>query len=330
METLEVVSSKSIYGEKIKKCVLNLFLSLCLILTWTSSIYATQNLTLILDWFPNVDHLPIYVARHQGYFSQEGLEIKIISPSETADALKLAAAGKVDIAISYEPQTIIAAARGLEIVAFGRLIEHPLTTLLFMKDSGIKVPKDLEGKKIGYTVPGLMDILLEAFAKLNHIEQYTPVNVGFSIVQSLTAAKVDAVMGPFKTYETVEMDHRGYEVAYFELEKWGIPDYDELIFVTSLKNMKKNQAAMLTFKKIVDRAIVYVRANPQKALQSYFAEVLEADRMTETDAFKLTLPYYARDQKMDMERWQKFADFAFKHGLIEDAVDAKKILWPAD
>jgi putative hydroxymethylpyrimidine transport system substrate-binding protein len=310
-----------------KKLISTLFLSVCLILTWTPSIYATQNLTLILDWFPNVDHLPIYVARHQGYFSDEGLEIKIISPSETADALKLAAAGKVDIAISYEPQTIIAAARGLEIVAFGRLIEHPLTTLLFMKDSGIKVPKDLEGKKIGYTVPGLMDILLEAFAKLNHIEQYTPVNVGFSIVQSLTAGKVDAVMGPFKTYETVEMDHRGYEVAYFELEKWGIPDYDELVFVTSTKTMKKHRAALAAFKKIIDRAIVYVRANPQKALQSYFAEVPEADRRTETDAFKLTLPYYAHDQKIDVERWQQFADFAFKYGLIEKAVDAKTVLW---
>ena len=312
-----------------KKILSYLILSVCLILTWSSPIHATQTFTLILDWFPNVDHLPIYVARHQGYFSQEGMEIKIISPSETADALKLAAAGQVDIAISYEPQTIIAAARGLEIMAFGRLIEHPLTTLLFMKDSGIKVPKDLEGKKIGYTVPGLMDILLEAFAKVNHIEQYTPVNVGFAIVQSLTAGKVDAVMGPFKTYETVTMDHRGYEVAYFELEKWGIPDYDELIFVTSLKNMKKNQAALMTFKKIVDRAIAYVRANPQKALQYYFEEVPEADRRTETDAFKLTLPYYAHDQKIDVDRWQQFADFAFKHRLIERAVDVKTVLWLA-
>ena len=312
-----------------KKIILYLFLSVCLILTWTSSIYATQNFTLILDWFPNVDHLPIYVARHQGYFSQESMEIKIISPSETADALKLAAAGKVDIAISYEPQTIIAAARGLEVVAFGRLIEHPLTTLLFMKDKGIKVPKDLEGKKIGYTVPGLMDILLEAFAKLNHIEQYTPVNVGFSIVQSLTAGKVDAVMGPFKTYETVTMTNRGYEVGYFELEKWGIPDYDELIFVTSKKSMKKNHAALTTFKKTIDRAIAYVRANPQKALRYYLEEVPEADRRTETDAFKLTLPYYAHEQKIDADRWQHFADFAFKYGLIEKAVDVKSILWSA-
>ena len=316
--------------KKMKKIIFYLFLSVCFIITWTSTTYATQTLTLILDWFPNVDHLPIYVARHQGYFAQEGLEINIISPSETADSLKLAAAGKVDIAISYEPQTIIAAARGLDVVTFGRLIEHPLTTLLFMKDKGIKAPKDLEGKKIGYTVPGLMDVLLEAFAKLNHIEQYTPVNVGFAIVQSLTAGKVDAVMGPFKTYETVTMAHKGYKVEYFELEKWGIPDYDELIFVTSLKTMKKNQAALMTFKKVVDRAIVYVRANPQKALRHYFEEVAEADRRIESDAFKLTLPYYAHDQRMDVERWQRFADFALEYGLIDRAVDVKTILWSTD
>jgi putative hydroxymethylpyrimidine transport system substrate-binding protein len=87
---------------------------------------------------------------------------------------------------------------------------------------------------------------------------------------------------------------------------------------------------MATFKKIVDRAIVYVRANPQKALQYYFEEVPEADRMTETDAFKLTMPYYAHDQNIDVKRWQQFADFAFKYGLIEKAVNVRKILWSAD
>ena len=298
--------------------------------TGVSYVYAVQKFTLMLDWFPNVDHLPIYVARTQGFFAEEKLEIKILSPSETSDAIKLAASGNVDIAISYEPQTIIAAARGLEIVAFGRLIEHPLTTLLFLKGRGIETPKDLEGKKIGYTVPGLMDVLLDAFAKVNGIQQYSAINVGFSIVQSLTAGKVDAVMGPFKTYETVTLAQKGYEVGYFELEKWGIPDYDELIFVTGNKAMKKNQAAMLKFGRSVDRAIRYVRANPANALEQYFKQVPEADRRTESDAFELTLPYYAHRQNMDVERWQQFADFAFKYGLIEKPVDVQSVLWSAD
>jgi putative hydroxymethylpyrimidine transport system substrate-binding protein len=310
----------------IKKFII-ILISLLIFSASGSWIYAEHKFTLMLDWFPNVDHLPIYVARHQGFFADEKIEIKILSPSETSDALKLAAAGNVDIAVSYEPQTIIAAARGLDIVAFGRLIEHPLTTLLFLKGKGIETPQDLEGKKIGYTVPGLMDVLLDAFAKLNGIQQYSSINVGFSIVQSLTAGKVDAVMGPFKTYETVTMAHKGYEVGYFELEKWGIPDYDELIFVTSNKAMKKSQAGLTRFSRVVDRAIDYVRANPEKALELYFKEVPEADRKTETDAFKLTLPYYAHSQKMDVTRWQQFADFAFKYDLIEKPVDVKTVLW---
>lgn len=302
-------------------------LLLFLAILWVPSVHGAQKFTLILDWFPNIDHLPIYVAQQQGFFSEEGLEIEIISPSETSDGLKLAASDNVDIAISYEPQTIIAAARGLEVVVFGRLIEHPLTTLLFLKDHGIADPSDLEGKKIGYTVPGLMDVLLDAFAQLNGIQQYEAINVGFAIVQSLTAGKVDAVMGPFKTYETVAMAHKGYEVGYFELEKWGIPDYDELVFLTSKKSMKKHQAKLAAFSSVVNKAIVYLRQNPEEALQAYFKEVPEADRKTETDAFKLTLPYYASHQKIEVQRWQQFSDFALKYGLIDKKVDVRDVLW---
>ena len=288
---------------------------------------AAQKLTLILDWFPNVDHLPIYVARQQGFFAEEGLEIEVISPSETSDGLKMAAAGRVDMAVSYEPQTIIAAARGLKVSVIGRLIEHPLTTLLFLKGKGIEAPGDLTGKKIGYTVPGLMDVLLKAFARVNDIGEYTAINVGFAIVQSLTAGKVDAVMGPFKTYETVTMAHRGYDVGYFELEKWGIPDYDELIFITSKKSLEKNRTAMAAFRLAIGRAVRWLRQNPQKALTDYFEQVPQADRKTEIDAFNLTLPYYASNQKMSADRWQKFADFALKYGLIDKEVDVRSILW---
>jgi putative hydroxymethylpyrimidine transport system substrate-binding protein len=288
---------------------------------------AAQKLTLILDWFPNVDHLPIYVAHHRGFFAEEGLEIEIISPSETSDALKLAASGQVDLAVSYEPQTIIAAARGLDVVVIGRLIEHPLTTLLFLKDRGINLPRDLEGKKIGYTVPGLMDVLLDAFTRLNGIQQYEKINVGFAIVQSLTAGKVDAVMGPFKTYETVTMAQKGYAVGYFELEKWGIPDYDELIFVSSKKTLKNNQASLGAFQRAVGRAIAYTRQNPEVALKGYLLQVPEADSNIETAAFHLTLPYYATGQQLDVKRWQQFADFAMQYGLVEKKVDVTDILW---
>ncbi len=304
-----------------------LFLLAILVILFTSpALFAGQKLTLMLDWFPNIDHLPIYVAQQQNFFAENNLEVKIISPSDTSDALKLAASGNVDIAISYEPQTVMASARGIRIIAFGRLIEHPLTTLLFLKNHGIEKPADLEGKTIGYTVPGLMDVMMKAFAKINGINNYTAINVGFTIIPSLVAGKVDAVMGPFKTYETVIMNNKGYQAEFFELEKFGIPDYDELIFVCSEKTLKKKEEALRTFSQIIDRSIKYIRANPVKALEHYFKALPEADKKLETDAFRLTKPYYAHSQKPDIRRWQLFCDFAHQYRLVKNRVDANKLL----
>jgi putative hydroxymethylpyrimidine transport system substrate-binding protein len=302
-----------------------------LVVCGPGAVRALQPITLMLDWFPNIDHLPIYVAREKGFFASEGVYVKVVSPSETSDALKLAAADQIQMAVSYAPQTIIAAATEVRVTAVGRLIEHPLTTLLFLQDAGIQRPQDLNGKRIGYTVPGLMDVLLQAFAKINGIEQYTPINVGFAIAQSLTAGKVDAVMGPFKTYETVQMGRRGYATRYFELEQWGIPDYDELVFVCGPKFMQQHPRTVAVFVQAIQKGIRFVRAHPDEALAIYFNAVPEAERAMETDAFRLTEPYYATTQELSVKRWQQFADFALRHGLINQAVDVRRILWnPAE
>jgi len=289
---------------------------------------AGEKITLLLDWFPNVDHLPIYVASQRGYFSEKGISIQIISPSETSDALKLSASGNVDIAIAYEPQVIVGASRGLGIKVIGRLIGHPLTTLLYLNGRGIEKPEDLEGKKIGYTVPGMMDVLTDAFAGINGISGYTPVNVGFSIVQSLTAGKVDAVMGAYKNYETVELRQRGFDARFFALEEWGIPDYDELVFISGKKAAEQKAPLLKLFAEIVQRAIEETRANPEKALEDYFKAIPEAPREMEREAFKLTMPLYAGSQVPDRDAWRKFADFALKFGLIEKEVDVDCLFHP--
>ncbi|WP_300460654.1 ABC transporter substrate-binding protein [Desulfobacula sp.] len=290
------------------------------------SLWAGQKLTLMLDWFPNVDHLPIYVAREMGYFADNQIEVEIISPSETSDALKLAASGHMDLAVSYQPQTIIAAAQGLPVKALAPLVVHPLTTLLFLEDKGIRQPADLSGKKIGYTVPGLMDVLLKAFADINQIKDYTPVNVGFTILPALVSNQVAAVMGPFKTYETVGMAQHGYTAQFFELEKYGIPDYEELIFVCGPQALKNKPAAIRGFVTAIEKALSYTRVNPDKALALYLAAVPQADKKIETQAFELTRPYFADTRDHDPVKWQTFADFALENKLIDTPVDVNTII----
>jgi len=287
---------------------------------------ARDNLTLMLDWFPNVDHLPVYVAQQKGYLAEQGVDLKIISPSETSDALKLAASGNVDLAVSYQPQTVIATDKGLSLKVVAPLVVHPLTTLLFLEGKGIASPADLSGKKIGYTVPGLMDVLLKAFADINQVKDYTPVNVGFTILPSLVSKKVDAVMGPFKTYETVTMAQHGYKAAYFELEKYGIPDYEELIFVCGSDTLAKKEKAIGRFVKALEKGFAYTAAHPDDALAAYLAAVPQADKNIETRAFALTRPYFAKKIQHDPAKWQSFAGFALKYGLISNPVDGKSLI----
>jgi putative hydroxymethylpyrimidine transport system substrate-binding protein len=307
-----------------KKSILSLLLACSLV--FTAPLWAKETLTLMLDWFPNVDHLPVYVAQELGYFEENQIQVDIISPSETSDALKLTASGNMDIAVSYQPQTIIAADQGLDIKAVAPLVVHPLTTLLFLDTKNIHTPADLSGKKIGYTVPGLMDVLLKAFAGINQIQDYTPVNVGFTILPALVSNQVDAVMGPFKTYETVGMAQHGYTARFFELEKYGIPDYEELIFVCGPKALKEKSSAVHGFVTAVQKALAYTKANPDKALALYLAALPQADKTIETQAFELTRPYFAGSKGHDPVKWQQFADFALEHGLIKNKVVAKDLI----
>jgi len=305
-----------------------LVMALALVPAWPATAPAASPaaLNLMLDWYPNVDHVPIYVAREKGYFEKEGIRVDIKIPSETADALKLTASGHADLAVSYEPQTMIAASRGLKIQVVSRLVAHPLTCLMFLKNSGITSPGDLNGKTIGYTVPGLMDLLLGAFADINGIRDYKAVNVGFSIVPSLVSKSVDAVMGPFKTYETVTMSQKGYETGFFALESWGIPDYEELIFVCGEKVLKEKNREIRAFVRAMDQAREFVKLHPQEALALYLKAVPEADQEVETRAFELTLPHFAGKEKPSVQAWQKFADFALERGLIDHPVAASSLI----
>ena len=163
----------------------------------------------------------------------------------------------------------------------------------------------------------MMDILLKAFAERNGIANYEAVNVGFTIVPALAAGTVDAIMGPFKNYETVELEHKGLAPQWFELEKHGIPDYDELIIVAGKNAYTARKAVIRRFTECLGKGIAWTKAHPREALELYFAAVPEAPREMEREAFARTLPQYASSQRFDRKGWETFAAFAKQSGLIE-------------
>ncbi len=88
----------------------------------------TERVDLVLDFFPNADHAGIYAAMGTGAFRDAGLDVKVQTPSDPAAPLRLLAAGRADLAISYEPEVLLARDKGLGVVAIGAIVQKPLTS----------------------------------------------------------------------------------------------------------------------------------------------------------------------------------------------------------
>ena len=99
--------------------------------TETPGTGAVERVNLVLDYLPNADHAGIYAAMAEGEFKTAKLDVKPRTPSDPSAPLKLLAAGKADLAISYEPELLLARAKGADLVSVGALVQTPLTSLVF-------------------------------------------------------------------------------------------------------------------------------------------------------------------------------------------------------
>ena len=98
----------------------------------------TQSMTLMLDWFPNADHVGIYQALADGDFEKAGLNVHIQVPSDPALPLKLLEAGKTDVAISYEPEVMLARDKGEPLVSVAAIVQEPLTSIVSIGSKHIR------------------------------------------------------------------------------------------------------------------------------------------------------------------------------------------------
>ena len=109
---------------------------------------------MLLDWFVNPDHAPCSLPQARGYFAQHGLEVELIAPADPNDPPKLVAAGKADVAVSYQPQLHLQVARGLPLKRFRDAGRDTAQLLGRSREGPVKSIADLRGRKVGYSVGG--------------------------------------------------------------------------------------------------------------------------------------------------------------------------------
>ncbi|WP_106478521.1 ABC transporter substrate-binding protein [Phytohalomonas tamaricis] len=287
-----------------------------------------QSMSIMLDWYVNPTHGPLIVAQQKGFFSERGLNIKISTPADPSAPPKLVAAGREDLAISYQPQLHLQVDQGLPLVRVGTLIGTPLNVLMVRDDSNIHSIADLKGKTVGYSVGGVEEVLLDTMLKhsglsLNDVKL---VNVNFSLTPALISRKVDAVTGAFRNFELAQMEQEGVKGRPFFVEEEGVPNYDELILVANNKTLIEKKALIARFLDAIEDATMWIINHPDEGWDTFKSYDPVLDNEVNKKAWYASIPRFAlRPAAMDARRYLDFEAFLFDRGIVKKRASLEKL-----
>ena len=283
-----------------------------------------EPLSLMLDFFPNADHAGIYAAEAGGHFDDVGLDVEIRQPPDPASPLKFVASGRVDLAISYEPEVLRARDKGLAVQAVGALVQVPLTSIMSLPESGIRSPEDLDGKLVGTAGIDYQSAYLESIAKRAGA-QVKQRDVGFNLSAALLAKKVDATLGAFWNYEGTDLRLRGKDPRIIRMEQAGVPTYDELVVVA---NADREDDRIKRFIAALERGTDDLARNPDSGVDALLEANRDLDPKLQRAVVEVTLPLFQPPRGkpfgwQDPEEWNEFARWMRDNGLLEQTVDAE-------
>lgn len=283
---------------------------------------ADKPLTVVLDWYVNPDHAPLLVGEVEGFFQQEGVTVKLITPADSSDGPKLVAAKKMDVAISYQPQLLLQLEQGLPLVRFGVLIGTPLDCLVALKSGNIQRIEDLKGKMIGYS--GETDKTMLAAMLQSHgmtLKEVQLINVHYDLVQALLSGRIAAFYGGMRNVEPIELEQLGRPVQVFYPEQYGAPSYEELIFLTHRD--ASHDPRLTPFLRGLQKSVDYLIAHPQESWAAVIKKYPELDNPVNKASWLATIPYFSKNPAaaLDENRYRRFAEFMQQQGLLKKQDD---------
>jgi putative hydroxymethylpyrimidine transport system substrate-binding protein len=290
----------------------------------TTGARSTERVDLVLDFFPNADHAGLYAAIGSGEFRTAGLDVRPRQPSDPSAPLKLVAAGRADLAISYEPELLLARAKGAKLVSIGALVQTPLTSIISLGPKGISEPGQLEDKKVGTAGIPYQEAYLKTIVKQAGIDEarVKSINIGFNLVPPLVAKKVDAVLGAFWNVEGVELARQKKDPKILRMEQIGVPTYNELVIVAREQDVRSRGPLLRRFMRALTRGHQRLRSDISAGVGQLVKANPDLDAKLQRAQVKATLPVFFPADKshpfgyQDPRQWQRYSKWMSDNGLI--------------
>jgi putative hydroxymethylpyrimidine transport system substrate-binding protein len=284
--------------------------------------------SLTLDFYPNPDHAGIYMAQKLGYFEDAGLDVDIRTPSDPAAPTKLLAAGRTDLAISYEPETVLAHEQGLDTIAVGAIVDTPLTSMIWLEKSGIGGLAGLRGKTIATAGIPYQDAYLKtilARVDLTPADVKT-VNVGYGLLPALVGGRAQAMLGGFRNVEGVDLRLRGKEPVVTPVDRLGVPSYDELVLLANRGALEEDPEPVRLFLAALARGTAAAVTSPGATTEALLEANADLDPKLTRAEVEATLPLLSRRGEMNAAKWRAFIAWMRDNGLISGRPAPSEVL----
>jgi putative hydroxymethylpyrimidine transport system substrate-binding protein len=287
-----------------------------------------------LDFYVNPDHAGLFTALERGHFDRAGLAVEARVPSDPSAPIRQVAAGRVDLAISYEPEVLLARDQDLPVVAVAALVPRPLTSLISLPEARIADASDLRAKTIAtagipYQAEFLDAILADHGLTLDDVRQ---VDVGLGLLPAVLSGRADAMLGGFLNIEGVDLAERGRKPRVVPVDELGIPTYDELVLVANAERVARDPEPIRRFIAALERGTRDAVEAPAAATAAVLAAGEGLDSKLTRAEIDRTLPLLLPERDshpfgyMDAAQWQQFVEFFANRGLIESRLDASELL----
>jgi putative hydroxymethylpyrimidine transport system substrate-binding protein len=289
---------------------------------------STRHVTLMLDWYPNSDHGGIYTAIQRGYLARRHVDLTARVPSDTSAQISLVASGHADFGITYETDLLDARAHHIPVQSVMCIVQHPLNTVMALSASGISRPRQLAGHTVGVAGSPSDIPIISAMMGFDgsSVSKVRIVNVGYNLLTSLLARKVDAVVGVYWTWEAIQARQLGHPVNVMRVERWGVPNSCELVLVASEKTVRSQPSLIRDTVQALQAGYAFAENHPDaawSALHSRFpslhgALVLSSLRLLRVPILDApTVGYQSPSQ------WRAYGAWLAKNHLVPGTVNAE-------
>ena len=255
---------------------------------------AAEPVRFALDWIPYGKHSGLFAGLSQGIYGKAGLDVKI-QRGFGADTLKFLSGGKADFIIAETDQLIVRRSKGLMAKVLGMFHDESLFVIYSLEDSGIRKPKDLEGKTIGGTSYSMDRVIFPVFAKtvkINNGKVSWATMEHAALIPSLLSGKVKAMSTFHTVYPAVKAGAQkmGKNVNVMLYSDFGFDIYSGA-FAANDSLISKRPDYVRRFLKSSYEALAWSIEHPEEAVRSFVKSHPEASYDVALAQFKIFIDH---------------------------------------